>query len=374
MEQCLELSRLAFEQMYSGGAGGEAASGGIDGAFSVVWARRHRVLALLGSLLAGEGSATAESSMRMAYGRVVHSARLREEAGRITRHLQGRVTGLRLVKGPVLAHQAWPQAGLREFDDLDFRCDRHALDALLLGMSELGYVAFPACSVELAHQWHFGWGVGFRDGDGGLVEFNHRMFPPHFPWSSRLDEPSVECWESLCLDGCDMVVPTPALHLLLCCAHAVWHGWERLAWVVDIAGLLRSHAGILLEAEALAGSSFFLRESLHCGCAVASGLFGPLPGGAPMKHRQQRIVDNAVARLSSGGVDLDAAARRQLHRQFMSLPEQCRYIARWIATPGSSDFRRWGGYAGIPSGALWMLRWIRVGGRGKGDAPRSALL
>ena len=359
MEACVGLSRVAVDQMH----GRAAIDSAIDRVGVYALARQHRVLALVGSISEGDDPADGRTLRHKAYGRVLHAARLSAEAERVVLHLQGRISGLRLVKGPALALQAWPQPALREFDDIDFRCQKGELATLVPLMSELGYTPVQGGSTVLAHQWHFGWGVSFLHEEGTLVEFNHRMFPPHFPWPERFMQSCGSCWQPLRLDACDVMAPTPAMHLLICCAHAVWHGWERLAWIVDIAGLLESRSALFGEAETLAAASSFLRESLYCGCGVAGAIFGPFSTRIPLSPRQKRIVVQALARLDAGAVDVSPATRRRLHHQVMSPAEQVAYVARWLITPGDSEFRRWGGYPRLPSWALWPLRWVRMGGK-----------
>lgn len=79
------------------------------------WARKHRLTGLLAINTPDAG----ETLRTAAYGQAQHSARFAGEAERLYAWLAPRLPALALVKGPALAAQAWPQPGLRSFDDLD---------------------------------------------------------------------------------------------------------------------------------------------------------------------------------------------------------------------------------------------------------------
>ena len=207
--------------------------------------RRHGVFNLLQTELAtADKQATA-----MAYAYVRHAARFTREAERLYTLMAPQARSLALLKGPALARQAWPEPGLRSYDDLDFLCDPQ--DGLKLGkvlMGE-GYAPEVEDSLRRFHLWHFGWGISFHHPDGFIVELKHRLFPPHYPWPMRNNSSWRDQFTWQKLDEVEARAPTPALHLLYGCLHGIWHGWERLAWLLDIAGLLVRHPDALEEAR-----------------------------------------------------------------------------------------------------------------------------
>ena len=324
MDLFLQQSRSAFRNLY----GLEQSAVSEETSFEL--ARRNRVLGLWADM------PVSEQWTRAVYGQTLHAARLSEELSRIVDALNRSVQGLCLVKGPALAEQAWPREGLRCFDDLDFRCEKNSLPALVDGLSALGYQVKARDDAHRDNLWHFGWGLEFRHSDGMMVEFNHRMFPPHFPWPGRLTRRSPELWEPLTLGQASILCPTPSLHLLLACSHAAWHGWERLGWMVDIAGLLIRHPDVLTAAQALAPSGSFLSNALHCGCAIASKIFGPLPGVD--SAGTECLTSQALELLVRDEPDVPVQVQREIHHQLMSSRERAVYTARRFATPGDPDF------------------------------------
>lgn len=317
-------------------------------------AHRHR---MVGLLHAG-GAYTARAWRHAAYGQARHTAELTAEAERLFTALAATLRQVVLIKGPALAHQAWPDPGLRAFDDLDFRCARNDYTALCATLNAAGCQATIADERLRSHYWHFGWGLAFQTAGGFTVEVNHRYFPPHFPAPPTLHAPATDLFASLPLDAHAVLAPTPAFHLLLACMHAFWHGGERLAWVADIAGLLARHPAALAQADADVGRSGFPRRALHTGCFLAERLFGPglvcrdLPAKAP------DAADAFIARLGSNRYP-SPAERRHAHQALLDPFERAAYTLRRLSVPGDGDFRRWA----LPPRRrplYWILRPLRA--------------
>ena len=338
-EELLARARHAFHAMHAlPGAPGAAppASGpaaeapGADDPLLAA-ARRHRVVGLLRA--GGDARCAGESWRVAAYGQALHSARCAAEAARVFAALDAAAGPALLVKGPALAAQAWPDPGLRAFDDLDFRCPSDAFPAVCSTLGREGYRPELDDERRRSHYWHFGWGMAFVHPDGFRVEVNHRFFPPQYPWPRRL--PSGVGAAPLALDGAVVRAPSPALHLLLSCHHALWHGGERLAWIADIAGLLARHPEAFVLARAVAPG--FARRALLAGVGLADSLFGPESVHArPPVSAAERLFLEQLRR--DRGVN--DAERRWLHRSLLSTFERARYAARRAGTPGDGDFRR----------------------------------
>jgi len=298
-------------------------------------ARRNRVVGLWVDGLSLDDSEWCTA----AYGQALHSARLTAEAERIFSNLRNSVENLRLIKGPSLAAQAWPQPGLRSFDDLDFRCEKSSFSALMAGLQSMGYRGKAANQHHLENLWDFGWGISFVHEDGYVVEFNHRMFPPHYPWPSRLTQQTPAGWGPQLLDEATGECPLPALHLLISCVHAVWHGWERLGWLADIAGLRVRHPNCLADAERMTLENTFVRRALHCGCRVANQAFGPLSDLSNVDADDSGLARQALKSVVREGPAISPELQRNVHFQFMSPWERMGYTSRRFTTPGDLDFR-----------------------------------
>ncbi|MBM4152233.1 MAG: nucleotidyltransferase family protein [Kiritimatiellaceae bacterium] len=301
--------------------------------------RRHRVVGLW--MDSPDHLTVGEPWHRYACGQLVHSTRLTIEAGRLIGLLTDSVEGLRMIKGPILGAQAWPHPDLRSFDDLDFRCTKQSLGTLMSGMKKAGYKPFVENVCRMENLWTYGWGVEFRHPDGFIAEFNHRMFPPHYPWPEQLTWNTPEGWASIDVDQHTVDGPVPALHLILACMHAEWHGWERIGWLVDIAGLLVRYPGIYAKAEALAERYSFAKKALQCGCHVANHLFGPLLEFPDQDGTPDRYESQALAILTQSHPEVTFGIRRKVHYQMMSPVEAMHYTVRRIITPGDVDFQKW---------------------------------
>ncbi|MGA1194270.1 MAG: nucleotidyltransferase domain-containing protein [Kiritimatiellia bacterium] len=315
-------------------------------------ARRHRVINLLEAGLGLSRVLPTEQAVRWqqaVFGQARHTSARVSEAERLFKFLEDALTRPVLIKGPALAAQAWPDLSLRVFDDLDFRVARGEYDQLIEVMTASGYRPLTDDPRRRYALWHFGWGIGFRNGEGSIVEFNHRFFPPHFPVPGGFHPAREEFITTIKLDEQSVCTLTPAVHLQYACLHAAWHGWERLAWLIDIGGLLIRHPEALEEARAQSIRHGFARVSLRQGVSLASELLGLAyaSGTANLKE----ILEQAPA-------ERHGANLRKQHRSGMNFIEKTGYDLRRVLTPGDGDF------AGLPlpRKALflyWPIRPIR---------------
>jgi hypothetical protein len=354
MDEWLAICRYAFRKVHGLGAGAPPPLTDALRRELPARARRHRLSGLLHAALpeAGLGLQAA------AYGKAQHAARCTLEAERLVALLSADIPGLALLKGPALAAQAWPEPGLRSYDDLDFLCDRRDFPRLLRGLGAAGYTPETAAARRCAHLWHYGWGVTFLDAARTLaVEANHRFFPPHYPGLRTLNVRRADLFRAQRLDGGDVRAPAPGVHLLYSALHAVWHGWARLAWLADIAGLLVRHPGALAQARALAAETPFARRVLAAAGGAAEAVFGPglFPAAAPDDPR----VAGALALFAGAARGLQGRELRALHEQFMTRAEKTAYRLRRIAIPGDGDFQ-WIPLPPALRGGYWLLRPLRA--------------
>ena len=318
------------------------------------WARRHRVLGLLQAGLPGAGDALRAA----AYGKSKHSARLALEAERLFARLAPVLQQPALLKGPALAAQAWPDPGLRSYDDLDLLVDRGDGRPLLDVLRAAGYAPEIADPWRRAHLWRYGWSLAFRHPEGFRVEANHRFFPPHYPWPRRRAARREMPFVAQPLESAAVRAPAPELHLLLGALHAIWHGWARLAWLADLAGLLARHPGIFPRAQALAADSPFARRALLAGCGAAEAIFGPGLAPDALSAAPGAASAEAIALLAGSARNLRGSELRKFHEQFMAPPEKTAYRWRRMVIPGDGDFR-WIRLPPALRGLYWLLRPVR---------------
>lgn len=155
--------------------------------------------------------------------------------------------GIRAIplKGPVLAAMAYGNLSLRRFGDLDILV-RHpdVLRAKQILLSQ-GYRPEPelTCRQEALHlQTHYVY-TFVHDGSAAVVELHYRIRPRYF--SFTLDPGQLQRSLELIAVGSKHVWSlSPEDTLLILCAHGANHCWERLAWICDIAELLRTHPSL----------------------------------------------------------------------------------------------------------------------------------
>lgn len=335
MNEFLQLTRQAFRISFDL----EKPSPAQPNAVLLERAHRHRTISLWANAFN-----IPQKWRSLAYGQILHSTRMETEAVRISTALEAEGTQPRLIKGPALAIQAWPRPELRNFDDLDFRCAKGSLDALTTAMTGLGYRPKTEDRCRREDLWHFGWGIAFQHNQGPIVEFNHRMFPPQYPWPDKpMRRPDL--YTSVSMSKSEIKSPAPALHLLLACSHAAWHAWGRLGWMVDIAGLLVQHKKAYHTAKQIVRPHCFAIRALETGCALADRIFGPLPNRANEPQQRSCHVHDpskqALQHLMQPDPVMPARRVREEHYRLMRPGEIARYTLRRATIPGDPDFRRW---------------------------------
>jgi hypothetical protein len=224
--------------------------GEVDWDHALRAARAHRILPLLHKHLQTHASgripadvaAQLEQEFRTNVG---HNAFLCLELFRVLKLLARQGIPAVPFKGPVLAAAAYGELSLRMAGDLDILIEQRnvvrARDILL----SAGYrrqvpftAAREAAHLRASHQYGL-----VHEESGILVELQWGVTVNYM--SSPLDGEGL--WtrlDSIVVGGTS--VPTLAVEdlLLLLCVHGTKHGWSRLAWICDVAELLRSYPGL----------------------------------------------------------------------------------------------------------------------------------
>jgi len=340
MQLYLQMVRRAFRSAYGLPDEGTVRSNEVpEGLFE--YARQHRILGLLES---GSGISScarkdgATAWQRAVFGQANYSSYCTAEAEKLLPLLAEQTGYAILLKGPALAKQAWPDIALRHFDDLDIRIPRGKLDELDGILRANGYTPQSVDARRHAHLWHYGWGVAYKNDKGLITEANHRLFPPQYPSPSPL-EPGRVARSSILLDHRSVSTLRPADHLAYACLHALWHGWERLSWMVDVAGLMIRYPDSINEARERVRSAGFAAAALEAGAGIASALFGPgLPAANPDLVPASYIED-VIGRLAGSSSPLTSSGQRAIQFQLMSLKQKLNYTMRRAFIPGDGDFR-----------------------------------
>ena len=181
-------------------------------------------------------------------------------------------------KGPVLAAQAYGDAAMRQFSDLDIIVPQRQIvaahDALLARgfCPVIGGVEPQAGARQVPGQY------AYQNHTQTLVELHTELTLRYFPRGLDLTK-LVERREPVQIAGRRVLTFSPEDTLLLLCVHGSKHFWERLGWIADIAALTRASRrpvdwAIVMERARKWG----IRRMVLLGASLAEQLFDtPLP-------------------------------------------------------------------------------------------------
>lgn len=200
-------------------------------------------------------------------------------------------------KGPTLAAAAYGNVAVRPCGDLDFvltRSDLSRGEAVLAG---LGYRRAPSRPSKTSawmrlREYNV---VFYRRSDGLVVELHYAWTPMLFLGTAGGMSGRVEDVPTSEYDVCGTRVPSlaPAALLETLVVHGVKHGWERLIWLADVAGLLARNEDL---ASQLA-SRFAEGSTLERFALFTLGLAREVFGTALPRHVAARIGQRGLSAL-----------------------------------------------------------------------------
>lgn len=200
-------------------------------------------------------------------------------------------------KGPVLAETIYGDPTLREYRDLDILVQKHnvlrAKDLFISKGYRLADQSIPANGATILRSFY---NLKFQHDDAALKIELHWAFTPNkffFP----LDIASVwEHAEPETFNGESVLNIAPDYLLLILCVHAAKHDWCQLAWLTDIAELIRSHQYMDWEMVVKQAANNGTVRILLLGCLLANELLDvPLPD----QIRQRIQQDSSIKTLSA---------------------------------------------------------------------------
>lgn len=199
-------------------------------------------------------------------------------------------------KGPALALQLYGNVALRQFSDLDILVHpRDVLRARDLLLAQ-GYAHLPPLTdgqqaVLLRTQCNLPF---TRDRNRMIVELHWTVSAPSFARPFETDD----FWSRLLdakLETVAIKVPANEDLLLALCIHGSKHLWERLAWVCDIADLIRTQADLNWQELIRRARSTGSERMLFLGLRLASDL---LEAQLPKDVEAALNADASVASLA----------------------------------------------------------------------------
>jgi hypothetical protein len=296
--------------------------------------------------------------------------RLTAELFRILDRFTSDGIGALVVKGPVLAVQAYGDPAMRAYGDLDLLVRQRDIRRATELMIAAGYeAAVPLSAIDagkIPGQYLFS-----RPEAKLLVELHSDLTLRYFPRRLPL-EAFFARQIRVRLDGHE----APALgvedELVLICIHGAKHFWERLMWIADVAALVSRQTGIDWQRVADAAQAVGAERMLHTALRLASNL---LRAQLPDKVQATVEADVVAARLAdqSGkwlpaagyappGLFERAAFRLRMHGGLLFAPA---YLLRLSLSPTEEDWNDTGQAKGhwLPDAVRRPFRLARKYGR-----------
>ena len=303
-------------------------------------AERHRVVPLAAL---GLGAGCSLGLRRRALALAAQTVRLEQELADVAERLSSAGVGFLLLKGPAMARQAYAYPDQRTFDDLDIWVESTDLDAALCAMEEAGYARMPALTARAAAcAQRAGIEVAMRHPERNrLIEVKHGARA--LALDSRAAREVLAAAVNLDVGGARIRTPAPVHALLLACVHGAHHGWDRLGWVADIAGLWRRLTDAQRANACTTARRWRSETALGVALRLAADHLRLEPDGdaqrlsnAPRALELCRRV--RLERVQAQSLRMSMPERLCFERDALDSPRQkVRMMAGWLFTPTMGD-------------------------------------
>src|SRR6267143_2208633 len=201
---------------------------------------------------------------------VVFTLRLTAELFRILDQFTAEGIGALVVKGPVLAVQAYGDPAMRAYGDLDLLVHQRDIHRATELMIAAGYAAaVPLRAIDagkIPGQYLF-----FNPHSKLIVELHNDLTLRYFPRRLPLEDFFARQIR-VRLDAHEAPALSVEDELLLISIHGAKHFWERLMWIADVAAVVSRQHGIDWQRVADLARAVGAERILHTGLRLASDL------------------------------------------------------------------------------------------------------
>jgi hypothetical protein len=270
--------------------------------------------------------------------------RLTAELFRILENFSEKRISALVIKGPVLAMQAYGDPAMRGYGDLDLlvrqRDIRRATEAMLGAGFEAAVPLSAIDARKIPGQYLFS-----RPDSKLLVELHNDLTLRYFPRPLPIEDFFARQIR-VRLDANEAPAPAVEDELVLICIHGAKHFWERLIWIADVAGLATRQTGmdwVRAEESARAVSAEHL---LHAGLRLASELLrAPLPENVSRRAQADANAAGLVKKIlrwlpaagyAPPGLFERAAFRMRMRGGLLAAPA---YLLRLSLSPTEEDWQ-----------------------------------
>jgi len=248
-----------------------------------------------------------------------------------------------VIKGPVLATQAYEDPSFRSYGDLDMLVRQRDIRQATELMIASGYKpAVPSSAIDagkIPGQYLFS-----KPDSTLLVELHNDSTLRYFPRPLPIED-FFERQIRVRVDAREVPAPCVEDELVLICVHGAKHLWERLSWVADVAGLVSRQTSIDWERSASSAKAVQAEHLLHTGLWLAMDVLHAELPQAIASHVRDDVV---AAKLTSGvlrwlpaagyappGLFERAAFRLRMRGGFLAAPS---YLLRLSLSPTEEDW------------------------------------
>jgi len=279
-------------------------------------------------------------------------------------------------KGPVLASVAYGNPCFRVFDDLDILVQQSAVTHARELLCENGYsLASHFAGAQEKFRLHWNDQITLvRDGGFAQIDLHWNFAPRHSPFALQVEDTRLVCVSMLGLRVHTIASEDLLIYL---CAHGSKHLWQRLAWVCDIAALVRSQS---LDWDAAIARAAGAERMLGLGLLLASDLLGlRLPRNIAVLIRQDESAVNLTERSKVRMFQVPAATPadtgdllRMSLKSTGRLACGLRYLLGLVMLPAEADWSM----VCLPSTLFFLyypLRLLRLAWKHGGIVLRAAL-
>jgi putative nucleotidyltransferase-like protein len=262
-----------------------------------------------------------------------------------------------VIKGPVLAAQAYADPSLRSYGDLDLlvrQGDIRRATELMIGSGYQAAVSLTAIDAgKIPGQYLFS-----KPDSMLLVELHNDLTLRYFPRPLPIED-FFSRQIRVRLDAHEVPAPCLEDELVLICIHGAKHLWKKLSWIADVAGLISRQTSIDWECAASSARVVRAERLLHTGLQLAADVLrAELPEWIAARVQQDSVAAKLGARVmrwlpaagyAPPGLFERATFRLRMRGSFLAAPA---YLLRLSFSPTEEDWQ--------PSGKMGNNRLLYV--------------
>ena len=249
-----------------------------------------------------------------------------------------------VIKGPVLAAQAYGDPSLRTYGDLDLLVRQRDIRLATELMIASGYQA--AVSLDAIRAGKIPGQYLFCKPDLKLlVELHNDLTLRYFPRPLPIEDFFARQIR-VSLDEHEVPAPSLEDHLVLICVHGAKHLWERLSAIADVAGFVARQTSISWERAGSSAQAVNAEHLLHTGLRLAMDVLrAELPEPVAAEVRGDAVAASLAgqalrwlpaAGYAPPGLFERAAFRLRMRGNFLAAPG---YLLRLTLSPTEEDWQ-----------------------------------